>query len=227
MSLIQDKAVFVTADGINKTLKQAITDGDIGGGGVASVNGQTGIVSLNTDNIPEDPMALNLYHTTFRAQSAVLPSGGASGQVLAKASAVDYDVQWTNASGGGGSGSVEIFNDVFGTRGSASSLTGLAHFRVPSAMTISSVRVTVFEKNGVSSGSLTVDVKVNSSPDDVGMTTIFSAAPTLNFATAADYDSNIGTLSTSALSAGQWLRIDATSIPANWVGYFHVEAFTA
>lgn len=159
MSLIQDRSVFVTANTLNKTLKQAIIDGDF--------------------------------------------------------------------AGGGGSGAAEVFNDVFGTRGTQTTLTGLAHFRVPFNMTLSAVRVTIFEKNGTVSGSLTVDVKVNSSPDDVGMTSIFSVAPTLNFATANNYDSNVGTLATTALTAGQWLRIDATAIPANWAGYFHVQAFTA
>lgn len=160
MSLIQDKAVYVTANSINKTLRQAIIDGDIG-------------------------------------------------------------------AGGGGGSQIEIFNDTFGTRGNAATLTGLALFRVPFGLTISSIRLTVFEKGGISSGSLTVDVKVNSTPDDIGMASIFSAAPTLNFATANAYDSNTGTLSTSSFTAGQWLRIDATSIPAGWVGNFHVQAFTA
>ena len=32
MALTQDRAVYVTANGINKTLNQAITDNDIGGG---------------------------------------------------------------------------------------------------------------------------------------------------------------------------------------------------
>jgi hypothetical protein len=35
-----------------------------------------------------------------------VPAGGASGQVLAKASATDHDTQWVDASGGGGPGTV-------------------------------------------------------------------------------------------------------------------------
>jgi hypothetical protein len=161
MSLIQDRAVYVTANSINKSLEQAIIDGDIGGGG-----------------------------------------------------------------GGGGPKKHELFNDTYGTRGGATTLTGLSIIRIPFNLHISSVRLTVFELGGVSSGSLTLDVKVNSSPDDVGMTSIFSAAPTLNFATAVAYDSNVGTLATSAFTAGQWLRVDATSVPAGWVGFFHLQAIT-
>jgi len=159
MSLIQDRAVYVTANSINKSLEQAIIDGDLG-------------------------------------------------------------------DGGGGGSQIELFNDTFGTRGSAATLTGLSLFRVPFGLTISSIRLTVFELGGIASGSLTVDVKVNSTPNDVGMTSIFSAAPTLNFATAVAYQSSVGTLSTSAFTAGQWLRVDATSIPAGWVGFFHLQAFT-
>ena len=52
--------------------------GGSGGGAVWSVDGKVGDVT-------------------------VLPTGGTQGQVLKKASATDYDVEWANESGGGGS----------------------------------------------------------------------------------------------------------------------------
>lgn len=41
----------------------------------------------------------------------VIPSGGTTGQVLAKASGTDYDVEWTN----GGGGDSDVFDVVYGT----------------------------------------------------------------------------------------------------------------
>lgn len=44
-----------------------------------------------------------LQHLWDAFKARLLPSGGSSGQVLAKASGTDYDVGWVNQSGGGGS----------------------------------------------------------------------------------------------------------------------------
>lgn len=159
MALIQDKAVFVTANGINKTLRQAIIDGNIG-------------------------------------------------------------------AGGGGASSTQLFNVEIPINAVASSIMGLLHCRVPFARLVSTLVVTLYNKGSVSSGTLTVDIKKNTTPDDIGMTSIFSSPPSFDFATDPDYSEKTGTLETSALSAGDWLRIDVTSIPTGWVGTFHVSMYS-
>ena len=81
---------------------------------VTSVNGQTGAVTLSIPTKTSDLTNDSGYITSAPVQSvdgktgavAVLPTGGASGQVLAKSSATDYAVEWVNQSGGGG-GSVD------------------------------------------------------------------------------------------------------------------------
>lgn len=158
MSLILDRAVYVEANGINKTLKQAIVDGDIG-------------------------------------------------------------------AGGGGGGTLEIFNLTVTIGTDAATLTGLCHFRCPASATISSIVIQLFEKGAVSSGTLEADIKKNTTPNDTGMTSIFSVKPSFNFATAADYATSSGTLSTSSLSAGDYLRLDLTSIPSGFRGHIQVQAY--
>ena len=158
MALIQDNAVFVTASGINKTLKQAVIDGDLG-------------------------------------------------------------------AGGGGGGSTEIFNNVIILSSSAATLTGLNYFRALSGLTISSIVVQLWTKGAVASGNLTIDIKKNNSPAAAGMTSIFSVLPTFNFASASDYSTSTGTISTSGLSGGDWLRLDVTSIPSGWSGRFSIMAY--
>ena len=158
MALIQDKAVFVTASGINKTLRQAIIDGNIGGGG-------------------------------------------------------------------GSATPLEIFNNFVVLGLSAATLTGLNYFRAPTALTISSVVVQLWDKFGVATGTLSVDIKKNTTPADVGMATIFSVQPSFNFATAPNFSTSSGTLSTTAVAEGEWLRLDVTSIPAGWSGRFSVMVY--
>ena len=65
-----------------------------GGSGVASVNGMTGIVVLGAADVGAVPSGQGV------------PSGGTTGQVLAKASGTDYDLTWSNGGGGGAVSSV-------------------------------------------------------------------------------------------------------------------------
>jgi hypothetical protein len=158
MSLILDRAVYLEANGLNKSLNQAIVDGDIG-------------------------------------------------------------------AGGGGGGSLEVFNAVVQIVAPTASSEGISYFISPASATISFVKLMVWDKNGVTTGNLTIDIKKNTSPNPTGMTSIFSVLPTLDFATASNYDSNAGTLSTSAISVNDVLRLDVTSIPSGFIGYFSVTVF--
>ena len=155
---VLDRGVYLTALGLNKSLRQAIIDGDLSGGG-------------------------------------------------------------------GGSGVVEIFNSTVVVNGLASSLTGLSYFMASKSITINFIRLQVFQKNGISTGNLVVDLKKNSTPDETGMTSIFSAQPVRNFATDTDYSFDSGTLSTTSLTQGDYLRLDVTSIPTGWVGKFQISAY--
>lgn len=49
------------------------------------------------------------------AQSRLMPTGGTTGQVLAKKSNSNYDLEWVNQSGGGGGGAVDSVNGQTGT----------------------------------------------------------------------------------------------------------------
>lgn len=158
MALIQDRAVYLNASGLNKTLEQAIIDGDLSGGG-------------------------------------------------------------------GGGGATEIFATEIVIGSSAATITGLLHFRSPSAKTITGLVVQIYEKNGIATGILEVDIKKNSSPDDVGMTSIFTTKPVFDFAVVSDYATDTGTRSTSAIASGEFLRIDLTSIPAGFKGTLYVSCY--
>lgn len=86
--------------------------------------------------------------------AAGLPTGGSSGQVLAKSSGTDYDVGWVNQSGGGG-GSIASTNGLLAGDG-----TGNAIAADPASMFVLEQYVVIngasVANNGVSENTLTI-----------------------------------------------------------------------
>lgn len=232
MSLILDKAVYIEANGLNKTLKQAIVDGNFSGGGSSpdATAAVKGVLKLTNDlggtaDLPTVPALLSKAPldspSLTGTPSAPTPAALDNSTKIATTQFVQQAITASVTS----PTPFEIFNCQIQIATEAVSASGLVHFRAPVALNISSVAAQIYEKNGVVTGSLTVDIKKNSTPNDVGMVSIFSTLPTFNFATAVDYDSSTGTRSTSAIAVGQYLRLDLTSIPAGFRGTVHVSCY--
>ncbi len=87
---------------------------------VSSVNGQTGAVTLSIPTKTSDLQNDSGYITSAPVASvdgktgtvSVLPTGGTTGQVLAKKTGTNYDVEWQTVSGGG---AVDSVNGQTGT----------------------------------------------------------------------------------------------------------------
>lgn len=118
-----------------------------------------------------------------------------------------------------GIGLVEIFNT---TISNADVMNGLAFFRAPRDLTFDAVVVTLFTKDGVSSGNLIVDIKKGALG---ALASIFSALPTFDFSSAADYSEVSGTLDDTACTEGEFFTLDLTSKPSGWNGNFHVSFY--
>lgn len=161
MTMPNDRDVWITANGLNKSLKQAILDGDLTGGG-----------------------------------------------------------------GGGGGGGVEVFNSTVFNVSGQTSITALAYFKAPRNMTVTKVVLQIFEKGSITTGNLEIDLKKNTTPDNVGMASIFTTKPLVNFATAVNFQTNSGALNSpvASLNDGEWLRIDVTQIPAA-LTRFYIQVF--
>jgi len=69
---------------------------------------------------------------TMKAAMAILPTGGTTGQVLAKASGTDGDVEWVDGGGGGGGGTITLTGDVTGS-GTSTFATAIAANAVTNA----------------------------------------------------------------------------------------------
>lgn len=89
------------------------------GAPVQSVNGQTGSVTVNVPTKTSDLTNDSGFITSAPVSSVdgktgavtVIPTGGSTGQVLAKASATDRDVEWITPSGGGGGSDWQVLHD--------------------------------------------------------------------------------------------------------------------
>lgn len=123
-----------------------------------------------------------------------------------------------------GASPIEIFNFPVLNALSANSLTGLTYFRSTTAFNISLVQVEIFEKGGITSGLLSIDVKKGPTLDGAGMVSVLTSQPVVDFATASDYDIETGILDplNQSVSQGEVLRLDVTSLPSTPLGKFRV-----
>jgi len=112
---------------------------------------------------------------------------------------------------------VEVFSFPVFNAASASTLTGITLWRSPLDFTLIDCVVSIFEK-GILTGIFEVDIKRNSSLNPVGFSSVFTTRPSINFATASDYDESINAVFdalNSDLLEGDYLRFDVTSMPTN------------
>jgi len=123
-----------------------------------------------------------------------------------------------------GAAPVEVFNLDVLNASSASSLTGLLHHEALSAFIITEVKIQLFETGGITSGTLSVDVKKGPTPDDLTMVSVLTSQPNINFLTAVDYQTATGVLDPSqqSVAQGEILRLDITSLPSTPLGKFRV-----
>jgi hypothetical protein len=106
---------------------------------------------------------------------------------------------------------------------------GVLYFKAPRDVTINTVSVQLFEKKGITSGLLQIDIKKssNKTPNGALMSSIFTTQPSLDFSLSGvvDYSQTINqalSQSTNRIAAGDFLRLDITSVPAGFNGSIHI-----
>ena len=95
------------SDNVQDALVELANEGGGGGGAVDSVNGQTGVVDLDSGDVGADPagssagVQANLdTHQGLQGLGQHVPAGGSPGQVLTKGTG--SNVAWDDPAGGGG-----------------------------------------------------------------------------------------------------------------------------
>lgn len=126
-----------------------------------------------------------------------------------------------------GNARVEILEGPVLLGGLIVTATGLMHYVASRSFTLTECRIGIFEKNGISSGTLEIDIKKNTTFDNTGMVTVFTTRPSINYATASDYDFSTNQAFDGTkinIVADDVLRFDLTSIPAG-VGKFYIQFY--
>jgi hypothetical protein len=110
---------------------------------------------------------------------------------------------------------IEIIDETIYSATTASTLTGVYFYKVKQNTRITKVQVQIFTKGSISSGSVTIDLKKASSLGGT-FSSIMTTLPTINFASASDYDSNDGVINgvLNDLVTGDFIRVDFTSLPS-------------
>lgn len=120
---------------------------------------------------------------------------------------------------------VEIFNSDVLIGSNVSTVTGIHYAEILKDMELSECAIQIYEKGSIT-GTLSIDVKKNTTPDNTGMTSVFTSVPTIVFASSTDYQRNTGTFNPAqqAVIKGDILRLDISSLPAG-LGKFRVVLF--
>lgn len=117
-----------------------------------------------------------------------------------------------------GSAAIDLINeDVYIGEGLTSTFTGALYIESFNACSITEIAIQLFEK-GTASGTLTIDIKKNTSTNPSGFTSVLSVLPSLTMASASNYQRQTGTINASnqTLAVGDIIRLDLTSIPTNF-----------
>jgi hypothetical protein len=110
---------------------------------------------------------------------------------------------------------IEIIDETIYSATTAATLTGVYFYKVKQNTRITKVEVQIFDKGSISSGSVTIDLKKASTLGGT-FTSIMTTLPTINFATASNYDSNSGVINAvlNDLVTNEFIRVDFTALPS-------------
>ncbi len=111
---------------------------------------------------------------------------------------------------------VVIYDGTINSSLTYATATGLIFHRVQSAIDLTDAKVILFDKNGVSSGTVSIDIQKASATNDFSSSvTVFSTQPSLDLSVASNFTESSNAVFTAAktLAEGDWLRIDISSNP--------------
>lgn len=114
----------------------------------------------------------------------------------------------------GGSGKISLMNEDIHI-GVGGDLVGVLYYEVIQNCIITEAAIQLFEKAPATIGTLSIDIKKNTTTDPTGFNTVFSTPPSIDIATALDYQRTTGLINSAAqaLAVGEILRLDITGLP--------------
>jgi hypothetical protein len=117
-------------------------------------------------------------------------------------------------------GNVEVVKFFVLNASSFQSATGLYYYEFDRPITITNAYIRIFEKGSLS-GTIEIDVKKSTSNlDNPAFSTIFTTKPSINLASAANYQASTNQVFDSSkisFQPGDFLRLDITQAPTTGV----------
>lgn len=137
---------------------------------------------------------------------------------LVKTNFDDHESRLNSIEGTGGV--VYIFNGDISFAGYSTSQSDVFYYKATSNFSINDFRVQLFSKDGISSGSLIIDLQKSINTNDINFNTVLSTTINFNFATDADYSEQTASInsSLSSITSGQVLRVKIISLPSGFFG---------
>lgn len=114
---------------------------------------------------------------------------------------------------------IVIFDEIVinaATLESGGTITGLDVYRVPSDFQLTDAKIFIFQKGSLT-GTLEMDIKKSSTPDFTSATSVFTTQPSIDYASASDYDESNNTVfnvGAQSVVEGEFLRFDITELPS-------------
>jgi hypothetical protein len=127
----------------------------------------------------------------------------------------------------GGANKLQIYNEVITLATATTSLTTLEPWKSPANFNLIEIQMTLHNNVTGSgyTGFLEMDVLKSSNTDFSSAATMLSTKPKIDFSTAVNFetsdDHTAGVFDTTAVSQGEYLKLDFTQIPLG-LGYWSI-----
>lgn len=121
----------------------------------------------------------------------------------------------------GAAGKIIVFDEIVlnaATLDTGGTITGLDVFRGSASFDLIDAKVFIFEKAGITTGTLEVDFQKSSSPDFTSSVSVFTTKPSIDYSTASDYDESTNAVfdaTNKSITEGDYLRFDVSSLPSD------------
>lgn len=121
----------------------------------------------------------------------------------------------------GSAAKIVVFDEIVlsaATLATGGTVTGLDVYRATANFDLIDGKVWIFEKGGITSGSLEIDIQKSASADFTSSVSVFTTKPSIDYSTASSYDESANAVfdaTNKTISSGDYLRFDVSSLPSN------------
>jgi hypothetical protein len=98
--------------------------------------------------------------------------------------------------------------------------TDIFYYKATTDFNLTDFRIQLFDKQGLTSGTLSFDVQKSTDTNDSNFNTILNSALSFNFASDSDYDEKVASIDAglAEIASGEVVRVEVTGIPSNFNG---------